>query len=104
MPETYSVTNAWLRAAMRSCLFSFSRKIGDTARLKPTISPRMASANRLSCQLYQNITARKMNRNGQSSKSVTAVQARHQHAGGAMLEVRHRQTEQMAEHGLPQHR
>ena len=32
------------------------------------------------------------------------VQPRHQHAGLALLEIRHGQAEQMPEHGLPQHR
>ena len=73
MPETYSVTKAVLRAPVRNWWLRRARNSGVTATLRTTIASSTASATRVSFQLYQNITARNTNRNGQSSSSATAA-------------------------------
>ena len=46
---------------------------GTIRMLIVTIAARIPSAISVSCQLYQNINARKIARNGRSSSSVTAA-------------------------------
>ena len=73
MPATYSVTKAWLRAPSRNWMFRRLRNTGVAARLRSEISSSPTSATMVSCQLYQNITARKMTRNGRSRIRDTAA-------------------------------